>query len=213
MKYPKINSLWKREEQTKKFIENAYSVPEFTIIKHWLVEEKIDGMNTRIIIEYVDSKTSNMTIKGRTDDAMMPAKLIDYLTNLFTPEKRQELLNFMHAKTKVILFGEGYGPKIQSGGNYRNDIGFILFDIWGGNRWSTREEVKTLADLLNLPTPHTYGMMTEQEIIDLVKSKPNSPTAIRPMQFEGVICRSEPLLVNNYTRDPVMFKLKCKDFE
>lgn len=208
MKYPKINSLFKRDETTRKFIWDSYAAPEFGEINHWSVEEKIDGMNTRVTIHV--AKT-NMTLQGRSDYAMIPAPLIDHLNTVFTVDKRREIIQFMNSKDKFTLFGEGYGPKIQSGGNYRDDIGFILFDVWGGSRWSTREEVKDIAALLGLPTPHNYGMMTKEQIIELVRSKPNSPTAIRPMEFEGVVCRTEPLLINNYTGDPVMFKLKCKD--
>jgi len=214
MKYPKINSLFKRDETTNRLMLGSYSLPEFGLINKWLVQEKIDGMNIRIIINPDDLSTdiSTFQIKGRTDDAMVPPKLVKHIVDHFPPGKLQELIAFMNAKSTIILFGEGYGPKIQSGGNYRDDIGFILFDVWGGNRWSTREEVQSIADLLTLPTPPVYGLMTKEEIIELVRAKPNSTTAIRPMQTEGVICRSEPLLINNYTRDAVMFKLKCKDF-
>lgn len=31
--------------------------------------------------------------------------------------------------TRVVLFGEGYGPKIQGcGGRYRKDVSFAIFD-------------------------------------------------------------------------------------
>ena len=104
-------------------------------------------------------------------------------------------------------------PGLQKdGSNYRDDVGFILFDCWAGSRWSTRQELKELATLLNLPTPYDYGLMTEEEIVELVKSKPNSFTAMRPMAIEGVICRSEPLMIANLDNRPIMWKLKCKEF-
>jgi hypothetical protein len=64
----------------------------------------------------------------------MPIPLLTHLQNTFTREKM--LAVFPDVK-KVILFGEGYGPKIQAcGGRYRKDVSFILFDvvIWGGNK-------------------------------------------------------------------------------
>ncbi len=209
MRYPKINSLFKRHPDTKKFMWNEYAQPEFEAIKQWRVEEKIDGMNGRFIIEQENGVISYET-KGRNEDSMLPASVVKFVSNNLET-RVADIIEFMNAKSKAILFGEFYGPKIQSGGNYRDDVGFILFDVWGGHRWSSREEVRSLADFIGLPVPFDFGLMNEQEIHNLVAGKPLSPTAIRPMQFEGVIARSEPLLRNNYTGDPVMFKLKCKD--
>jgi ATP-dependent RNA circularization protein (DNA/RNA ligase family) len=224
MLYPKINSLWKRQgwylDEGKKhnrdyqagrqsFIIGDYACDEFPMIKKWRVEEKIDGTNIRVTI-YNDSC---IEFGGRTDDAMLPAHLYKYLTQTFTPGLKELLFKLIPSATKIVLFGEGYGPKIQKGGgNYRDDVGFILFDCWAGSRWSTRQELKELAVLLNLPTPYDYGLMTEEEIIELVKSKPNSLTAVRPMTIEGVICRSEPLMIANLDNRPIMWKLKCKEF-
>ena len=208
MRYPKINSLYKRDEATGKFIWGCYSDTVFDCIRYWRVEEKIDGMNIRIIMERLEDGSIAGWFKGRNEDSVLPENLVKYLETINKP---QLVFDFMKAKGKVILYGEGYGPKIQSGGNYRDSIGFILFDVWGGHRWSTREEVKAIAELLGLPVPFEFGIMTLNEICMLVKSKVNSPTAIRPMQFEGVIARAEPLLRNNYSGEPIMFKLKCKD--
>jgi hypothetical protein len=222
MLYPKINSLWKREEwyleKGKKnnrdyqagkqsFIVGEYSSPEFGVIKKWQVEEKIDGTNIRVMISKIET-----SFGGRTDEASLPANLYKYLSQTFDWNIRELLFKAMPMATQIVLFGEGYGPKIQNGGNYRDEVGFILFDCWGGSRWSTRQELKKLATLLNLPTPYDYGLMTEEEIIQLVKSKPESRNAIRPMPIEGVICRSEPLMISNLDNRPVMWKLKCKEF-
>ncbi len=211
MRYPKINSLFKRDGESKKFIFGDYAQAEFDIIKQWRVVEKIDGMNIRIFIEKTGEDTYKTTFKGRNEDSMLPQNLVEHLITIIKPSVIISAMNSIDPINKIILFGEGYGPKIQSGGNYRDDVGFILFDVWGGHRWSSRDEVKQLALFLGIPVPHDYGMMTEQEIINLVAGRPLSPTAIRPMIFEGVIARSEPLLRNNYTGDPLMFKLKCKD--
>jgi ATP-dependent RNA circularization protein (DNA/RNA ligase family) len=209
MKYPKINNLRKRDQVTRKFIDNTHSCDEFGIIKNWMVEEKIDGMNIRIVID--GSCYSYARVYGRTDEALVPKQLVHHICSIFTPEKIKELSYFMNSNSEIILFCEGYGPKIQTGGNYRDEMGFILFDVWSVGRWSSREEVQSIAILLEMPMPHSYGLMTTDKVIELVKSKPDSPTAIRPMKIEGVMCRSHPLIINNYTRDMVMFKLKCKD--
>lgn len=227
MEYPKINSLWKRQgwylEEGKKnnpeyqagrqsFIVGDYAREEFGLINKWRVEEKIDGTNIRVDI----SRLSYTIFQGRTDKAEIPAVLHRRLSEIFNDFTKKEFWNKDKKKSDhLILFGEGYGPNIQSGENYRDDVGFTLFDCASGygNRWSSREEVKSIADFFRIPTPHDYGMMTEQEIIDLVKSKPQSPSAIRPKELEGVICRSEPLLICNKDYSPLMWKLKCKEFK
>ncbi len=75
--YPKINSLWKREgfdfvqtgkkPTSKKLIEGDHSCPEFANIFLWSVDEKIDGMNIRIMY-----KEGQVSYAGRTKDAMIP---------------------------------------------------------------------------------------------------------------------------------------------
>lgn len=233
MLYPKINSLWKRQnwymDEGKKnnseyqagrqsFIVGDYADDSFGLVKQWRVEEKIDGMNIRVAawpnyaIPLTDKRGKQVKFFGRSDKADIPVPLHDYLKKTFDDEALDKLDKAMPTMYHIILYGEGYGPKIQNGGNYRDDVGFILFDVWGCSRWSTREEVKQIAELLNLPTPYDYGLMTEEEIIALVKSKPNSPTAVRPMVMEGVICRSEPLLIKNSDNNPLIWKLKCKEF-
>ena len=225
MEYPKINSLWKRHgwylEEGKKynpdyqagrqsFIIGDYAQEEFGQIKKWNVQEKIDGTNIRVVMERSISEVY-VTFLGRTANADIPDHLLEHLKMCFDDLSIRKMFLLMPSLDKIILFGEGYGPKIQKGGNYRDDVGFILFDAWAG-RWSTREEVRDIAALLKLPTPHDYGLMTEDEIVALVKSKPQSPSAIRPMELEGVICRSEPLMIANKDQRPIMWKLKCKEF-
>jgi len=52
MKYPKINTIWKRDESNKfKIIEGDFSKQEFANIKNWQITEKIDGTNIRLIIQ------------------------------------------------------------------------------------------------------------------------------------------------------------------
>jgi hypothetical protein len=57
-----------------------------------------------------------------------------------------------------------------------------------------------------------FGLMTEEEIIQLVKSKPLSLCSRNPQMMEGVICRSEPLMLFR-NKEPMKWKLKWKDFE
>lgn len=203
MEYPKINSLWKRAEDHS-FIVGDYACEEFGAISRWQVEEKIDGTN--IVIEFTDNTIS---FQGRTKNATIPPHLLAYLETHFTQER---LLRVFPQNKWVVLFGEGYGPKIQAAGpSYREDVGFMLFDVVVDRWWLTREGVASIGSQLDLPVPPQLGIMSESEIIDFVKSKPLSQCSIKPQIIEGVIARPEPLLLFR-TGKPVVWKLKVRDF-
>lgn len=217
MEYVKINSLWKRQEYVKglpkgthgPLIIGQYSETEFGNIKKWHVEEKVDGTNVRIFYS-----GGNVHFGGRTDNAQMPTSLIKYLqdnfgdwnlSKVFSPKENEPY-------PTVTLFGEGYGPKIQAaGGNYRSDPGFILFDVNVGGWWLKREDVYSIAVQLGIPHCPDLGLMTEEEIIEFVKSKPMSRCSNVPQMMEGVVCRSDPLVLFRNGR-PLMWKLKCREF-
>lgn len=223
MEYVKINSLWKREgwyfDQDKKnspdyqagrqsFIIGDYSEPEFGNIKKWRVDEKIDGTNIRV--QFINS----VRFKGRTENAQIPPNLFDHLQKTFTFEKMAATfpLHEDGAYPIVTLFGEGYGPKIQAGGgNYRKEVGFILFDIVVGGWWLKREDVTELAKKMEIPVVPDLGIMSEDEIVEFVKSKPLSKCSQNPQMMEGIIARSEPLMLFRNGK-PLMWKLKCKEF-
>lgn len=221
MKYPKIHSLWKRAgwylEEGKKnnpeyqkgkqsFIIGDYALPEFQIIKQWRVSEKIDGTNIRIHL------SNKVEIHGRTDDSDIPKKLYHYLANEFTYEKLNKVFLADSQIVNIWLFGEGYGAGIQScGGNYRKDLGFILFDVFIDGWWLEQNSVQDIAYQLNIPCVPTLGLMTETQIIEYVKSKPFSLCSEDEQVLEGIVARTEPLLIRR-NGEPLMMKLKCKEF-
>lgn len=220
MEYPKINSLWKRQgyyfdphtkssirdKNTHDLIVGDYSMPEFKNIREWHVEEKIDGTNIRIFFQ-----KGAIRFGGRTKDAQIPCHLFDYLQGHFTIEKLKHAFPADNDEPYVILFGEGYGPKINSGGNYRDDVGFILFDVFCGGWWLKREAVRDIAISLGILNAPPIGVMEEFDIVTYVKRHPQSLCSVRPQIMEGVVCRPEPLMLFRDEK-PIMFKLKCKDF-
>ncbi len=202
MGYPKINSLWKRADDHSLIIGD-YACDEFKSISMWRVEEKIDGTNIMI-----KSSDGSAQFGGRTKDSIMPPHLKEYLENHF----RSDLLRSMFPENKyVLLYGEGYGHKIQAGDYYRKDVGFMLFDVVIDRWWLTREGVHNIGQQLNIPVAPDLGIMHEQEIIDFVKSKPESRCSIKPHGMEGVIVRSEPLMLFRNGK-PIVWKLKVRDF-
>ena len=221
MIYPKIHSLWKRQgwylEEGKKnnieyqqgrqsFIVGDYALPEFGIIKQWRVTEKIDGTNIRIHF------SNKVEFHGRNDDSNIPKKLYHYLSNEFTYDKLYLALVVGAETRNIWLFGEGYGATIQScGGNYRKDLGFILFDVFINGWWLEHSSVQEIAYKLNIPCAPSLGFMTESEIVGYVKSKPLSLCSEDKQVMEGIVARTEPILVRR-SGEPLMMKLKCKEF-
>lgn len=124
--YPKIQSLFKRDDRTHKFIEGEWALPEFEYLKDnlWRATEKIDGTNIRIDW---NAQTQVVLLGGKTDNAQMPAFLLSRLQVLFPREKFLAL----YPELSMTLYGEGYGAKIQKGGgNYIPDgRDFALFDV------------------------------------------------------------------------------------
>ena len=130
MEYQKINTLFKRDSNNI-IIPEEYTLEEFVYLKDCKFEctEKIDGTNIRIELDST-SEEITMEFKGRTDHADIPKHLLNKLNELFNKEKLIEIFNLKEKKTKITIYGEGYGMKIQKGGNYiSNDVNFILFDI------------------------------------------------------------------------------------
>ena len=212
MEYPKINSLWKRDPATHKFLFGELSCKEFLFHLDWDVEEKIDGMNIRIYFQAVDGEEGTQgykfDIKGRTAAANSPKKLEDWIYGKGLEKGLSEL-----GLRNGVLYGEGFGPGIQSGGIYRSDMAFILFDCYT-NRWSTREEITQIATALNIDRTPQLGKYSIKEIISKVLSRPKGHYGKCDYTMEGIVARSRPLVrFNNPNADPLMFKLKVKDFE
>lgn len=245
MLYPKLNSLYKREgcgpfDETKKryqadlqhkprkspLILGEYACPEFEAINRWTVTEKVDGTNVRIILDRkteADSGAGRLSFQGRTDNAQFPCFLLDYLQKTFNYEQISEVFK---ESNYTILFGEGYGPKIQSGGYYRKDASFILFDVFCSGWWLGRDAVQEVAQQLGIDSVPVISkrnqqsidsecryadVWTTQEIEDYVRGQPDSIIADEDHMSEGIVARSEPVMMFR-KGGPIMFKLKCKDF-
>jgi hypothetical protein len=225
MEYVKIHSLWKREgwyfEQGKattkegqkdrqSFIVGDYACAEFGNIKRWNVTEKIDGTNVRIHLARNEDRFIP-GFYGRHSYSAMPSELFNFLSDKFDAELLSKTIDMGNC-TSAILYGEGYGPKIQAAGNkYSDRLSFMLFDVVIGKYWLPRDIVKDIALKLDVPVVPDLGIMTEEQIVEYVKSKPLSQCSLHPQVIEGVVARSEPCV---YFKDgtPVMFKLKCKEF-
>lgn len=211
IEYVKIETPFNRDtEGTKKLIEGSWRNSTVDYLKdcQWDWEEKLDGMNTQI---YFDGHT--ITFGGRTERAQIPADLMNYLIRTFGGETNEELFEQKFGEMGVILFGEGYGPKIQKGGGlYRDDVSFALFDVYIPEKdiWMKRESVADIAKTFNISTVPHIGQGTIQEAINFVKTQPRSRIN-EAHEMEGVVARPLVELKDNQGKR-VIVKIKVRDF-
>lgn len=221
MEYQKIQTLFKRDEKNV-IIPTELTLPEFGYLKDckWEATEKIDGTNMRVeLTPEIDEngELANLLIefKGRTDNAQIPAHLLAKMQTLFD---KNSLIECFYPCGKedlcpVTIFGEGYGMKIQKGGNYIKDgVDFILFDVKVGKWWLNREACEKIASELGLKIVPLIGMMTIQEAIDYVKQGFKSTIAEnKDYDAEGLVLKTpNGLLRRNGER--LITKIKTVDF-
>lgn len=211
--YQKINTIYKRDEKTNNLIIGQYSLPEFEFLKDckFRAEEKIDGTNIQIRF---DGK--NVEFGGRTERANIPAHLVNKLKELFTVEKMIKVFPPADEEdpVDVILYGEGYGMKIQKGGGryISNGVGFILFDVRVGNWWLKRTVVENIANLLEIPVVPVIGYMTFDEAIECVKQGFVSIIAEDiTYQAEGLVLKTDVGLLDR-SGQRIIAKIKSRDF-
>lgn len=221
MMYEKIQTIWKRNPETHAIRPGVYSKEEFMLIPIWEVTEKIDGMNMRVIFQRTDiikneeteeeTPITSLSFAGRTDKAILPEPLEIKLKELFTKIKLLEVFDMLKSEY-VVLYGEGFGPKIQKGGKYRDDQSFILFDILIDGVWLEGTSVTEMAEQLGIQRVPIIGDMFTDDILAYVQSKPESLIGKEDCIMEGVVCRTRPLLLDRFGRR-IITKLKVKDIE
>lgn len=211
--YHKIQTVYMRDPATKHktLLEGQFSLPEFEYLANneWIFTEKVDGTNIRIICESLPDGGYNVTLGGRTDKAQIPAMLLERLSLRFLGDERQELLKNMFPKG-AILYGEGYGSKIQpAGGLYRQDQDFVLFDVKVGDFWLHREAVEGIAKNLDIDFVPVVGVGTLYEMVEHARRGIKSTWG--DFQAEGYVARpAVELLTRGGSR--LITKIKCRDF-
>ena len=206
--YHKIETLYERDEKTKKLVEGKFRNATFEFLKDvkWQFTEKIDGTNIRILWD-----GHKVTFAGRTERAQIPAELTNRLFELFGGEVNEQMFEQKFGETPVMLVGEGYGAKIQGCGSlYRDNQDFILFDVMIADNWQPRENVEDIAQYFGLDIVPIVLEGTLQEAVDYVKTKPKSK--IGTADSEGVVGRPIQEL-RTRTGDRVIVKIKVHDFE
>jgi hypothetical protein len=212
MEYVKIPGPFERNTEKgpdrNKLIVGRWSCREFEVLQNapWFFTEKVDGTNIRIMWTGYER-----TFGGRTDNAQLPTRLIPVLERLF-PE---EILEQVFGKSPAILYGEGYGAGIQSGGVYRADQSFVMFDVYvprtdaPAGWWLERASIEDVAAKMGLDVVPRIYTGTLNEAIGIVqqgfRSKWNADHVA-----EGLVGVSAPGLLNR-KGERIIVKLKTKD--
>ncbi len=208
MKYPKINSIWKRDEKGQ-VIEGEYSLPEFEFLKdcEWTWTEKVDGTNIRLSwdTEGFDGNEHEF-IAGRSDSSQIPPHLLAVLLGISKSVPWADVFD-----GPVVLYGEGYGAKIQKGGgNYLADgCAFVLFDVKVGDWWLRRGDVEDVAGRLGLDVVPVVAVTTVGQAMGLVRAGFDSRWG-PDVSPEGLVGRPS---VDLYDRQGsrITMKLKARD--
>jgi hypothetical protein len=208
--YEKINTLWKRDMEHKGIIiPFDFSKPEFELVNNYEFTEKIDGQCVTVVFSKNDVKIYGKNEKTEFNKAH--DQLLSYINNKLSNELCTSVFDLTKADT-IILYGEGYGIKIQKGGKYRDDQSFILFDIMIDGIWLESDKVTEYAAALGLERVPIVGHGTWGDAVDFVLKRPDSVIGKAGTKMEGIVCRSNPLVLDRFGRR-IIFKLKLEDYD
>ena len=205
--YHKIQTIFKRDMASKRktLMEGDWTLPEFEYLagNAWTFTEKVDGTNIRVIL-----KDGAIAFGGRTEDADIPLPLLGRLNERFLPLAKT--LGEVFTDGAAVLYGEGYGAKIQKGGgHYRADQDFVLFDVRVGPWWLQRADVEDVAQKLGLDVVPVIGEGTLHDAVAMAKAGIRSTWG--DFQAEGIVARPKVEL-NTRGGQRLIAKIKCRDF-
>ncbi len=206
IEYHKIETIFERDmDGSKKLIPGKFrnKTVEFLKDNTWVFTEKIDGTNIRI---HWDGH--KVEFGGRTERAQIPAPLVNALNMMFGGTDNEEIFEQKFGENDVILFGEGYGAGIQSGGNYRKDVSFILFDVLVGNIFLERENVEDIARTFGIDVVPIVGEGTLDDGVAFIMTRPKS--TIGSAYMEGIVARPKVEMRDRMGRR-VIVKIKVRD--
>lgn len=211
MKYHKIETIYERDNVTGRLIEGKYRSKEVEFLKDniWEFTEKVDGTNIRVIWDGY-----RVSFGGRKENSSIPAHLLEKLNTLFGGEIKEQLFEQLFGEKEVVLFGEGYGPKIQAcGSSYVDEVDFILFDVAINDKYLSRDNVNEIATYFNIQSVPVIFKGTLEEGVKYVKSNPTSVIAKdKTLHMEGLVARPAVELYNS-NGERIIVKIKYRDFK
>jgi len=206
--YHKIQTVYKRDPDNnyRTLLEGEWAKPEFGYLAglEWMWTEKVDGTNMRVI--YTRGDGPHLSFGGKTDRAQIPAPLANHMAQEFSVEHLADVFG----EKDAVLYGEGYGGKIQkAGATYGGEQRFVLFDAFVNGTWLERGTLELLAEDLNVPLVPVVGRGGLPQMVEAVRS--GLPSKWGAFDAEGIVARPAIELVNRFG-ERVITKLKHKDF-
>lgn len=205
MTYQKIPGPFKRDPETNK-LTDEWSSPDLGLLASvdWIWTEKVDGTNIRVIWDGY-----RVTFAGRTDNAQIPPTLLAHLEATFGGEDNETLFEQKFGETPAVLYGEGYGPKIQNGGHYRADVSFILFDVKVGPTWLLRPNVEDVAAYFGIDVVPVVACGPIDTAITRVRG--GQPSSFGDFPAEGLVGTTTTGL-HDRLGHRLIVKVKARDF-
>ena len=213
MKYHKIPTVFRRDPNNKykTLLIGKYATPELEYLKDniWILTEKVDGINTRVMWD-----GERVTFGGRTDNAQIPAFLFTKLQELFPANRLAEVFDF----GGVTLFGEGYGNRIygnriqKAGKGFIPDgVDFILFDVNIGGLWLERHNVEDIAAKLSLRVVPILAEGPLDVAVNIAAEGFASRVAFTDIEAEGLVMRPKVEMLDRRGHR-IIAKIKHRDF-
>lgn len=211
--YHKITTFYERAGTPYKVKPQlVIAKPEFRAIQEWIVEEKVDGTNTRIILNGY-----GVEFAGRTSRAQFSSAIKEFFQETITPK-----LQKLPISNPMVIFGETVGPKINGNPYGLDTFQFYGFDVWldrhtdagpdpGWGYWLDRSEVFELFLATGIQrAPYLCDMQGRDAKTVLFEARSRLP-GNKTDYFEGLIARPQVELFNQRGRR-VIWKLKRRDF-
>jgi hypothetical protein len=219
--YPSIPNVFQRSAETFKLRLGEWSSPELAFAAGglWEATEKVDGMNIRVVFA---GESTPPCVFGRTDKAHLAPAIVAAVQKQFNVYRLMEKFPGASYETPIVFYGEAYGGNINNGKRYRDDYGFILFDIMAKDRWLFRQSsVRDIANELGLSVVPVVMRGTLPQIVQYVtttvqQGRFNSIVAgiagKFETQMEGVVCRPMGCELFNQYGWRLICKIKARDF-
>lgn len=171
----------------------------------WLFTEKVDGTNIRVIWDGY-----RVSFGGRTENAEIPADLLAHLEEKFAGPVNEQKFEQAFGEKEVVIYGEGYGPRINNGGKYSSTVKFSPFDIRIGGMFLVRNDVVEIANLFTVEPVPVFFIRTLREAIEAASKGLNS--SYGDFEAEGLVGTPVGGFLNRQGRR-IVVKLKCSDLK
>ena len=227
-KYPKILSLWNRDEKFKVVPGSLNKKLEgLKNIKRFLLSEKYHGSNLAAVITpdkqvflrkrsaIIAQYNTTFTLKDEKPEHSWnyfdkPNNIKQYIDCVKNVNFNRILKYFEDSKSLITIFGEGVGKKMQKeGSTYTTDSDFIVFDVKCGNSFFDWRDIIDFCKETGLRQVNWENFKGDILKFDWKKEliKRN-----KKRFFEGFVVRSEPPMLNQFGMR-MLFKIKMEDFK